>query len=81
MGEDKGRRIIHYPPLLYYPLLSSNILYPPKKITKKIYCDCCPPKFFLNYVLRYSKENVYLCGKLMVNYESIQIHFCARWTA
>ena len=36
---------------------------------------------FLNYVLRYSSENVYLCGKLMVNYESIQIHFCARWTA
>lgn len=36
---------------------------------------------FLNYVLRYSNENVYLCGKLMVNYESIQIHLRARWTA
>ena len=36
---------------------------------------------FLNCVLRYSNENVYLCGKLMVNYESIQIHLRARWTA
>lgn len=36
---------------------------------------------FLNYVLRYSNRNVYLCGKLMVNYESIQIHLRARWTA
>lgn len=36
---------------------------------------------FLNYVLRYSNENVYLCGKHMVNYESIQIHLRARWTA
>ena len=36
---------------------------------------------FLNYVLRYSNENVYLCGKLMVNYESIQFHLRARWTA
>lgn len=36
---------------------------------------------FLNYVLRYSNRNVYLCGKFMVNYESIQIHLRARWTA
>ena len=34
-------------------------------------------RVFLNYVLRYSNRNLYLCGKLMVNYESIQIHFCA----
>ena len=38
-------------------------------------------RVFLNYVLRYSNRNVYLCGKLMVNYESIQIHLRARWTA
>lgn len=36
---------------------------------------------FLNYVLRYSNRNVYLCGKHMVNYESIQIPIRARWTA
>lgn len=38
-------------------------------------------RVFLNYVLRYSNENVYLCGKLMVNYDSIQIHLRARWAA
>ena len=36
---------------------------------------------FLNYVLRYSKENVYLCGKIMVSYESIQNYLRARWAA
>ena len=38
-------------------------------------------RVFLNYVLRYSKENLYLCGKLMVNYESIQNYLRARRTA
>ena len=38
-------------------------------------------QIFLNCVLRYSNENLYLCGKLMVNYESIQIPIRARWTA
>lgn len=38
-------------------------------------------RVFLNYVLHYSNRNLYLCGKLMVNYESIQIHLRARWTA
>ena len=28
-------------------------------------------RVFLNCVLRYSNGNLYLCGKLMVNYESI----------
>lgn len=38
-------------------------------------------RVFLNYVLRYSNRNLYLCGKLMVNYENIQIPIRARWAA
>lgn len=85
MLEDKGRRgssHILSPPLISSPLLSLHHAgtYSPY-LYSDAYCDCCPPKSFLNYVLRYSNRNLYLCGKLMVNYESIQIHLRARWTA
>ena len=84
---DKGRRgSSHFlsPPLISSPLLS---LHHAGTYSTYLYSDAycllrlLSAKVFLNYVLRYSNRNVYLCGKHMVNYESIQIHLRARWTA